>query len=149
MEKLDVLVSKVATEDNKEEVDEVNEYTAKEIAEEASENIKTELISQMSPVNLKIQSGRHSQMIEGRGSLRTICAQSYWQIKNRRTTISVSAEKYNKNPLISHIIAGVQNASRNIPGFSGGVNRFPTNRNKAHISDKNIFSTSSKRNDTE
>ena len=81
MEKLDVLVSKVATEDNKEEVDEVNEYTAKEIAEEASENIKTELISQMSPVSLKIQSGRHSQMIEGRGSLRTICAQSYWQIK--------------------------------------------------------------------
>ena len=69
--------------------------------------------------------------------------------KNRRITRSVSDEKDNENRLISHIITGVQNTSRNEPILAGGVTHFPTNERRAQVSDVNISSTSSKINDTE
>ena len=68
--------------------------------------------------------------------------------KNRRTTRSVNAEKDNYNRLISHIITGVQNTSRNESGFSGGVTRFPINGIRAQVSDANRVSTSLTRNET-
>ena len=69
--------------------------------------------------------------------------------KNRRTTSYVSAGKDNKNRLISQIITGFQNASRNESGFSGGVTCFPTNGSRAQMSVANKGSTSSNRNKTE
>ena len=67
--------------DMEEEVGEVEEDTSKEVVEGAAVHIKMKLTSQMSPVTLKIQSGSHSQIIKGKGSLRTRYAQSSWQIK--------------------------------------------------------------------
>ena len=81
MEEVDVSMAEVAAEDVEEEVDEVEEDTAKEIAEGAEAHMKTELISQISRLTLKIQSGPHSQMIQGKVSPRTQYAQSYWRIK--------------------------------------------------------------------
>ena len=40
-----------------------------------------EYLYHMSPVTLKIQSGKHYQKIQGKGSLRTRYAQNSWQIK--------------------------------------------------------------------
>ena len=53
----------------------------KEAMEEELAHMKMGLTSQMSPVTLKIQSGPHSQTIQGKGSLRTWYAQRSWQIK--------------------------------------------------------------------
>ena len=66
--------------------------------------------------------------------------------KKRRTISSVSAEKYTKNRLISHIITGVQNASRNEPGLAGGVTCLPTNGSRSQVHARNRSSTSSNRN---
>ena len=66
-EEVDVSMAEVSEEDVKEEVDEVLEDTAKEFVEEAAAHIKMELKYQMSPVTLRIQSGPHSQMIQGKG----------------------------------------------------------------------------------
>ena len=52
-------------------VEEVEEYMSKEVVAGAEAHIKMELTYQMSPVNLRIQSGPHSQMIQGKGSLGT------------------------------------------------------------------------------
>ena len=62
-------------------MDEVEEDTAEEVMEEVAACIKTGLPSHMSPVNLNIHSEPHSQMIQGKGSLRNRYAQSSWQIK--------------------------------------------------------------------
>ena len=51
--------------------------------------------------------------------------------KKRRTNRSVSVEKDNRNWLISQIITGVQNASRNEYGLAGGVTHLPTNGSRA------------------
>ena len=56
----------------------IEEYTAKEVVENSAAHMKTELIYQMSPITLKIQSGPHSQTIQGRGSLKTQCAKISW-----------------------------------------------------------------------
>ena len=64
-------MSEVAAEDTDKEVDELKDYTAKEVLKEASANIKMELKFHMSPVSLKIQSGPHSQTMKEQGSLRT------------------------------------------------------------------------------
>ena len=69
--------------------------------------------------------------------------------KNRRTTSSVSAEKGNKNRLVSHIITGFQNASLNESVLAGGVTRFPKNRSRTQESAANRGSTYSNRNETE
>ena len=69
--------------------------------------------------------------------------------KKRCTTRSFSAEKNNENRLISQIITGVQNESRNESGLAGGVTRFPTNGIRAQVSAANRGSTSSKINETE
>ena len=61
-----------------EEVEEVEEDTPKEVAEEAGAHMKMELTYKMSPVTLKIQSGPHSQSIQGKVSLITQYAQSFW-----------------------------------------------------------------------
>ena len=66
-EEVDVSMAEVSEEDVKEEVDGVLEDTAKEFVEEAAAHIKMELKYQMSPVTLRIQSGPHSQMIQGKG----------------------------------------------------------------------------------
>ena len=68
-------------EDVEEEVDKVEEEISKEVVEGAASNMKMKLIYHMSPITLKIQSGPHSQTIQGKGSLRTRYAQSSWQIK--------------------------------------------------------------------
>ena len=65
----------VVAEDMEEEVDEVEEDTNKEVMEEAAAHMKMELISQMSLVSLKIQSGPHSQTMQGKGSLMNEYAQ--------------------------------------------------------------------------
>ena len=75
MEEVDISMEKVAEEEKEEEVE---EDTAKEVVGEAAAHMKTEMIYHMSPITLKIQSGSHSQMIQGRGSLRTRCAKSSW-----------------------------------------------------------------------
>ena len=69
--------------------------------------------------------------------------------KKRRTTSSFSAEKENENRLISQIITGVKNESRNESGLAGGVTHFPTNGSRAHVSATNRGSTSSNRNEKE
>ena len=69
--------------------------------------------------------------------------------KKRRTTRSITAVKDNENRLISQIITGVKNASRNDSGLEGGVTRFPTNGSREQVSAENRGSTSSNRNDTE
>ena len=80
-EEVDVLMAEVLAEDAEEEVDKVEEYTTDEVVEEAAEHKKMELIYQMSPVTLKIQSGPHSQTIHEKISPRTRYAQSSWPIK--------------------------------------------------------------------
>ena len=80
-EEVDVSMEEVVKEDVEEEVDEVEEDTSKEIMEGAAAHMKIELSSHMSPVTLKIKSEPHSQMIQGKGSLRTQYTQSSWQIK--------------------------------------------------------------------
>ena len=62
-------------------MEEVEEDMSKEIMEGAAAHMKMELSSYMSPFTLKIKSEPHSQMIQGKGSLRTRYAQSSWQIK--------------------------------------------------------------------
>ena len=63
-------MSEFAEEDVEEELDKVEEETSKEVVEGAAAHMKMELTSQMSPVNLKIHSGPHSQTIQVKGSLR-------------------------------------------------------------------------------
>ena len=65
-EEVDVSISEVVSEDMEEEVGEVEEDTSKEVVEGAAVHIKMKLTSQMSPVTLKIQSGPHSQTIQGK-----------------------------------------------------------------------------------
>ena len=74
-EEVEVSVEAAAAEYVEEEVDKVEEDTAKKVMKKGSAHIKTELTYHMSPVTLNIQSGLHSKMIQGRGSLRTWCAQ--------------------------------------------------------------------------
>ena len=52
-----------------------------EVVEEAAVYMKMELTSQMLSVTLRIQSGSHSQTIQGKLSLRTWYAQYSWIIK--------------------------------------------------------------------
>ena len=59
----------------------LEEDATEEFVGEAAAHMKTELKYKMSLVTLKIQSGTHSQTIQGRGPLRTWCAQSSWQLK--------------------------------------------------------------------
>ena len=59
-------MAEVAAEDMEEEVAEVEDDTAEEVVEEAAAHMKMELKSYMSPVTLKIQSGPHSQTIQGK-----------------------------------------------------------------------------------
>ena len=68
-------------EDLEEEVYEVEEETSNEVVEGALAHMKMELTSQMSPVTLKIQSGPHSQTVQGKVSLRTRYTHGSWQIK--------------------------------------------------------------------
>ena len=69
--------------------------------------------------------------------------------ENRCTTSYVSARKENENWLISQIINGVQNASRNESGLAGGVTHFPTNGIRTQVHAANRVNTSSKINETE
>ena len=85
-------------------MDEVEEDMYNEVVKGAEAHTKIELTSHMSPVTLKIQSWPHSQTIQGKGSLRTRYAQKTWLYKKRRTTVSISSVKYNKNRLIAQII---------------------------------------------
>ena len=64
VEEVDVSMAYVAAEDAEEEVDELEEDRSEEVMEEAAVNTKTELVSHMSPITLKIQSGPHSQTIK-------------------------------------------------------------------------------------
>ena len=70
-----------APEDMEEELYELDQDAAEEVMEEVVAHMKIELVSQMSPITLKIQSGPHSQTIQGKGSLKTRYTQSSWQIK--------------------------------------------------------------------
>ena len=69
--------------------------------------------------------------------------------KMRRTTRSVSSEKYNKKRLIYQIITGVQNARQNESGLAGGVTRFPISVSRAQVSSANRCSDFTNINDTE
>ena len=80
-EEVDISMAEIVEADVEEEVDEVEEDTPNEVAEGAAAHMKMELSSQMSHVTLNIQSGPHSQKIQGKVSLRTWYAQSPWQIK--------------------------------------------------------------------
>ena len=62
-------------------MDELEEEMYKEVVEEEAAQMKMELTYQMSPVTFKIQSGPHSQTIQGKGSLRTQYVQSTCKIK--------------------------------------------------------------------
>ena len=63
---MDVSVEEVMAEEVGGKVEEIEEYTSKEVVEESAAHIKMELTSHMSPVILKIQSGTHSQTIQGK-----------------------------------------------------------------------------------
>ena len=78
-------------------MDKVEKDTDEEFVEETTAHMKMELTSHISPVNLKIQIWTYSQLIKGKGSLRTRYAQNYWRKKKRHTTSFLSAEKDNKN----------------------------------------------------
>ena len=136
----------VSTEDVEEEVDEVEVNMAEEVVEEVAAHMKMELVSDMSLITLKIQSGLHSQTIQGNGSLKTRYAQSSWRIK-RGLPPAPSVLKRIKKLLISQIITGVQNASQNEYGLAGGVTLFPTNGRRAQVSAANRDITSSNRNE--
>ena len=75
-EEVSVSMAEVVAEDVEEYVDEVEQETSKEVVEGAAAHMRMELTSHISPVTLKIQSGLHSQRIQGKGSLRTMYAQS-------------------------------------------------------------------------
>ena len=70
-EEMEVSMEVVVTEDMDEDVDESEEETPEEVMEGLALHMKMEFTSQMSPVTLKIQSGPHSQTIQGKGSLTT------------------------------------------------------------------------------
>ena len=80
-EEVGISMAEFVAEDVEEDVDEVKHNTSKEVVEGAAAHTRMELTSHISPYSLKIQSGLHSQRIQGKGSLRTLYAQSYWQIK--------------------------------------------------------------------
>ena len=65
-EEVDVSIVEVAVEDVEEDVEEVEEDTSEEVVEKATMYMKMELTYQMSPVTLKIQSGPHFKMIQGK-----------------------------------------------------------------------------------
>ena len=81
-EEVEVSMVEVVAEDVEEEMDKLEEDTDEEVVDEAVAHMKMELTSHMSPVTLRIQSGQHSQTIQGKGSLRTRYAQSSLQIKS-------------------------------------------------------------------
>ena len=83
-------------------MDEVEEYTAKEVVEEVAAHMKMELVSQMSPITLKIQSGPHSQTIQVKGSLKTRYAQSSWKIKIGSPPAPSVLKKINKTFNLSY-----------------------------------------------
>ena len=60
-------MAEVVAEDVEEDVDKVKQNTSKEVVEEAAAHMRMELTSQISPNSLKIQSGLHSQRIQGKG----------------------------------------------------------------------------------
>ena len=66
-EEVDVSMAEVVAEDVEEEVDKVEEDTSKEAMEGSASHMKMVLTSHMSPVTLNIQSGPHSQKIQGKG----------------------------------------------------------------------------------
>ena len=70
-EEVGVSMAEAVEEDAEEEVYKVEEETSKEVLEGATAHMKMELTYQMSPITLKIQSGPHSQTIQGKVSLRT------------------------------------------------------------------------------
>ena len=78
---MDISMEEVVAENVEEEVDKIEEYTSEEVVEGAAAHSKMEFKSKMSPVPLNIQSGPHSQTIQGKVSLRNRYAQIYWQIK--------------------------------------------------------------------
>ena len=59
-------MAEVVIEDVEEELDKVEEDTSEDSLEGAVAHTKMELISQLSPVTLNIQSGPHSQTIQGK-----------------------------------------------------------------------------------
>ena len=69
--------------------------------------------------------------------------------KKIHITSSGSAKKYNYNGLISQIITGVQNASRNESGLEGGVIHFPTNGRRTKVSDEHRSRSYAIRNEPE
>ena len=77
-EYVDVSMADITEDEAEEEVDGLEEDTAKEVVEEAAAQMKTEFISQMSPVTLKIRSGSHSQTAQVKVSLRNRYAKSSW-----------------------------------------------------------------------
>ena len=112
-EEVDVSMSEVAAEDVEEEVDESEEDTSKELVEGAAVHMKMEFTYQMSPVTLKVHSGDAISNDTRKRITEDPVRTKFLENKKRRTTSSVSAGKDNKNRLISKIIAGVKNASRN------------------------------------
>ena len=96
-EDVEFLMEYVVAEDVEEEVDEVEEETNKAVMEEAAAHMKMELISQMSPVSLKIQSGPHYQTMQGKGSLMTQDAQSSWKIKRGTPTATSVMKRITRN----------------------------------------------------
>ena len=80
-EEVDVSMEEVVTEDVEEDVDKVEDDTSEDIVEGAAAHMQMVLISHMSPVTLKIQSGPHSQTIQKKRSLRTRYTQSSWKMK--------------------------------------------------------------------
>ena len=81
VEEVDISVTEVSADDKEEEVEKVEESTANKFADGELAHMKMESIHQISPVPLNIQSGPHPHTIQGRTSLTTQCAQSFWRIK--------------------------------------------------------------------
>ena len=125
------------------------EVSMAEVVEGALDHIKMELIYHMPPVTLKIQSGTHSQTIQGKGSLRNRYAQSSWKIKRGAPPDLSLITNDNENRLISKIITGVQNATRNESVLAGVVTRLLTNISRAQVFAENRGSNYSNRNETE
>ena len=78
----------------------------------------------MSPVNLKIQSGIHSQtrkILITEDHIHT----KFLENKNIRTTSLVSGNKENENWIISHIITEVQNGNRHEYGLAREQSIYP------------------------
>ena len=94
----------------------------------------------MWPINLRIKSVMHYQMKQEERT-------KFLTNRKQSTTISVNTGNGYEKWLVSQIISGVQNKSRQETGLVGGVIILPTNGSRNKVTSVNRSSATKKRND--